>query len=158
MHRTIVLLGSFLCVANPASAQQVSVDRVAWLQGCWRSTHGETTIEEQWMSPRGGTMLGMARTVRGSKTLEYELVMIKEHEDRLAYEAHPSGQPSATFVAATVSDTTVVFENPAHDFPQRVGYTRNGADVLEAWIEGQANGESRRVDFSYQRARCEGPK
>jgi len=155
--KKIVLLGAFLGVANAAIAQQVSVDRVAWLQGCWRSTRGETTIEEQWMSPRGGTMLGMGRTVRGSKTLEYELVLIKEQDGRLAYEAHPSGQPSATFMAATASDTSVVFENPTHDFPQRVGYTRKGADALDAWIEGQANGKSRRVDFSYQRTRCEAP-
>jgi len=153
----IALVAAFLCVADAAFAQQVSVDRVAWLQGCWRSTRGEMTIEEQWMSPRGGTMIGMGRTVRGSKTVEYELVMIKEQEGRLAYEAHPSGQPTATFIAATASDTSVVFENPAHDFPQRVGYKRNGADNLEAWIEGQANGKSRRVDFSYQRARCEAP-
>jgi hypothetical protein len=158
MHKkTIVLLGLFLCLSNAALAQQVGVDRVAWLQGCWRSTRGETTIDEQWMSPRGGTMLGMGRTVRGSKTAEYELVLIKEQEGRLAYEAHPSGQPTATFTSATASDTSVVFENPQHDFPQRVGYKRNGADALDAWIEGQVNGKSRRVDFSYQRARCEAP-
>ena len=155
--KKFVMVASFLCMANPGFAQQATVDRVAWLQGCWRSTRGEATIEEQWMSPRGGTMVGMGRTVRGSKTVEYELVLIKEQDGRLAYEAHPSGQPSATFMAATASDTSVIFENPTHDFPQRVGYTRNGSDALDAWIEGQANGKSRRVDFSYQRARCEAP-
>jgi hypothetical protein len=155
--KKFVMVASFLCMANPGFAQQATVDRVAWLQGCWRSTRGEATIEEQWMSPRGGTMLGMGRTVRGSKTVEYELVLIKEQDGRIAYEAHPSGQPSATFMATTASDTSVVFENPAHDFPQRVGYKRNGSDALDAWIEGQANGKSRRVDFSYQRARCEAP-
>jgi hypothetical protein len=143
--------------ASTVTAQQLTVDRVAWLQGCWRSARGEATVEEQWMAPRGGTMLGMGRTVRGSKLVEYELVLIKEQDGRLAYEAHPSGQPTATFMATTASDSSVVFENPQHDFPQRVGYRRNGAEALEAWIEGQANGKSRRVDFSYQRARCDAP-
>src|SRR5262245_44897223 len=110
--KKIVLLTSFLCVADAGFAQQVTVDRVSWLQGCWRSTRGETTIEEQWMAPRGGAMLGMGRTVRGSKLVEYELVLIKELEGKLAYEAHPSGQPTATFTATTVSDGSVVFENP----------------------------------------------
>jgi len=155
--KKIVILTSFLCVADVGFAQQVTVDRVAWLQGCWRSTRGETTIEEQWMAPRGGAMLGMGRTVRGSTLAEYELVLIKEQEGHLAYEAHPSGQPTATFMTTTASDSSVVFENPQHDFPQRVGYRRNGADALDAWIEGQANGKSRRVDFSYQRARCDAP-
>ena len=52
--KKIVMLASFLCVADVGFAQQATVDRVAWLQGCWRSTRGETTIEEQWMAPRGG--------------------------------------------------------------------------------------------------------
>jgi hypothetical protein len=155
--KKIVMLAAFLGCAEAGAAQQMTVDRVAWLQGCWRSTRGETTIDEQWMAPRAGVMLGMGRTVRGSKLVEYELVLIKEHEGKLAYEAHPSGQPTATFTASTASDSSVVFENPQHDFPQRVGYRRNGADALDAWIEGQANGKARRVDFSYQRARCEAP-
>ena len=90
-----------------------------------------------------------------ARPTDYELVLIKEMNGRLAYEAHPSGQPSATFLSTMASDSTVVFENPEHDFPQRVGYRREGADSLQAWIEGQANGKSRRVDFAYQRARCE---
>ena len=89
--------------------------------------------------------------------VEYELVLITARDGRLAYEAHPSGQSSATFLSTSVSDAHVVFENPEHAFPQRVGYRRDGANGLAAWIEGQADGQSRRVDFSYQRARCEAP-
>jgi hypothetical protein len=147
----------FALVVTAADAQQVAIDRVGWLQGCWRSTRGEATVEEQWMVPRGGTMLGMGRTVRGGKTIEYELVLIKEQGGRLAYEAHPSGQPSATFLSIETSDSGIVFENREHDFPQRVAYRREGSDALQAWIEGQVNGKTRRVDFSYQRARCEAP-
>jgi hypothetical protein len=149
---------SFLLAAQSAAREPLAVERVGWLQGCWRSTQGEATIEEQWMAPRGGSMLGMGRTVRGGKTVEYELVLIAERSGGLAYEAHPSGQPSATFLAMTASETSVVFENPQHDFPQRVGYRRDGADGLQAWIEGQAGGKSRRVDFSYRRARCDAPQ
>ena len=68
------------------------------------------------MGPLGGTMLGMGRTVRAGKTAEYELVVIREQDGRLAYEAHPSGQPTATFLSTTVSETSVVFENAEHDF------------------------------------------
>jgi Domain of unknown function (DUF6265) len=148
---------AFVLSGSVAAAQQFTVDRVQWLQGCWRSVRGEATIEEHWMVPRGGTMLGMGRTVRGGKTVEYEMVLIKEQNDRLAYEAHPSGQASATFLSTTVSETSVVFENAQHDFPQRVAYRREGADGLQAWVEGQVNGKSRRIDFSYQRTRCEAP-
>jgi hypothetical protein len=146
-----------MLILDVVRAQQPTVDRVGWLQGCWRLTRAESTIEEQWMAPRGGTILGMGRSVRGGKTSEYELVLVREQDGRLAYEAHPSGQPSATFLSITASESTVVFENAQHDFPQRVGYRRDGADGLHAWIEGQVNGQSRRIEFPYQRVQCGAP-
>ena len=73
-----------------------------------------------------------------------------------AERAHPSGQASAVFTAQTVSDSLVVFENAAHDFPQRVGYRRVRSDSLLAWIEGAVQGAARRIEFPYARARCPG--
>lgn len=67
-----------------------------------------------------------------------------------------SGQTPTDFTAASVSDTIVTFENPQHDFPQRVIYRKRGADTLWARIEGTANGRTRGVDFPYARARCPG--
>ncbi len=135
-------------------AAATGVDRVAWLQGCWEMTSGTRTIEEIWTAPRGGVMLEMGRTVRDGRLVEYEFVALREDGDRLAYEAHPSGQPAAVFTSREVSATRAVFENAAHDFPQRVGYERTGADTLAAWIEGTVNGQSRRVDFAYARVAC----
>ena len=82
------------------------------------------------MSPRGHSMIGVGRTVRGDQLVEYQFIVLREQEGQLAYQAHPSGQPSAKFLSKTVSDAEVVFENPAHDFPQRVGYRRDGPDAL----------------------------
>ena len=74
-------------------AQAPTIERLQWLQGCWRIESGQRIVEEQWMTPRGGTMLGMARTVNAGKLVEYELVVIRELDGRFDYEAHPSGQP-----------------------------------------------------------------
>ncbi len=100
-------------------------------------------------------MIGVSRTVQADTLREYELVIIRERAGgEIAYEAHPSGQATATFVARTANDSTIVFENSAHDFPQRVGYTRRGADSLIAWIEGERGGKTRRIEFPYARVRC----
>ena len=127
---------------------------VAWLQGCWQMTAGDRVVEEHWMAPRAGVMLGMGRTVRGDKLVEYETVFLSEKDGTLAYEAHPSGQMPATFIAQTVNGTEVIFENPRHDYPQRVGYKRDG-DAMLAWIDGTAGGRSRRVEFPYRRVACQ---
>jgi hypothetical protein len=160
---SIFLAGAFLAATvallSPAWAEEgaVTIDRIAWLQGCWESAGPERTVEEQWMAPRGGSMMAMGRTTAKGAVVEYELVVVRQENDRLAYHAHPSGQPSAVFHSIVVSETSVVFENLEHDFPQRVGYQRQEGDRLLAWIEGNRGGEMRRIEFPYQRAQCAGP-
>ncbi len=157
MTRPLLLAAAMLMpVGSHAQSPSAGIARVAWLQGCWEAVTPARTIEEQWTSPRGSSMLGMGRTVRGDRLIDYELVVLREEGARLAYEAHPAGQPSAVFLSTSISAERVVFENRAHDFPQRVGYDRQGHDDLLAWIEGTEKGSPRRVEFAYHRARCAG--
>ena len=130
------------------------VDQVAWLAGCWERSSGSRTGEEQWMRPRGGTMLGMGRTVRGDSTVEWEHLRIAAEGDTLVYYAIPSGQEPAAFRAISVSSDAVTFEDKGHDFPQRVIYRRAGADSLYARVEGTMQGRERGIDFRSQRANC----
>ncbi len=160
MHVTriaVCLLGVVgLAPIFPVSGQVRGIERVAWLQGCWVMTDAGRVVEEYWMAPRGTSMLGMGRTVRDDKLVDHELVVLREEGDRLAYEAHPSGQATATFLSREVTAARVVFENLQHDFPQRIGYERSG-DRLLAWIEGPRDGKVRRIEFAYRRATCATP-
>jgi hypothetical protein len=133
----------------------IGVERLAWMTGCWEAKSAQGTVEEHWLAPRGQTMLGLGRTVREGRTAEYEFVVLEKRDDRLAYEAHPSGQPTAVFLSQEVGETTVVFENAQHDFPQRVGYQQRGPDSLLAWIEGSRDGRVRRIEFPYTRVPCQ---
>jgi hypothetical protein len=57
------------------------------------------------------------------------------------------------FHSITITENSIVFENLAHDFPQRVGYQLVGPDSLMAWIEGPRNGKMKRIEFPYQRVK-----
>jgi hypothetical protein len=143
----------------PAAAGRVAgIDQVSWLAGCWETAAGDRTTEEHWLPPRAGSMLGVSRTVRAGKLASHELVLLREQGAQLAYEAHPAGQPPAVFLSRTITPDSVVFENPKHDFPRRIGYTRQAPDGLLAWIEGpgKAPSATRRVEFAYRRVPCPG--
>ena len=144
--------------ARAALAQQPSmrIGQLSWIAGCWRQSGrgGNRVVDEQWMAPSGGTMLGMSRTVRGDSLIEFEHLQIVARSGRLVYHAEPSGQAPADFVASAVSDTLVLFENPEHDFPQRIIYRRRATDTLVARIEGTRNGQTRGIDFPYSRVTC----
>ena len=140
----------------PATSAARPTSALAWMAGCWQRRAGTRLVEEQWMAPRGGLMLGASRTTRGDTLVEYEALRIEEAGDTLVYVASPSRQATTRFRAAGVRGDTVRFEDPTHDFPQRVGYVRRGADSLVAWIEGTQNGHPRRVEFPYARVECPG--
>ena len=150
--------GTLLLLAPGTGAAQAppSIASAAWLAGCWVMQRGTTTIEEQWMTPAGGAMLGMGRTMKAGRLDDYELVLIRERDGRLDYEAHPVMQPASVFTATLVSDTLLQFENPRHDFPKLIAYRRRGADSVIARIAaGPAPGDNQ-VLFAYRRVSCPG--
>jgi hypothetical protein len=149
---TLVL--SAVSIGVSAAQAPPGIERVGWLAGCWGRSAGARVVEEQWMRPRGGLMLGAGRTVEGDSLIEFEQVRILEREGRLVYAAAPSGQTPAEFTSIAVTDSSVTFENLAHDFPQRILYRRVGRDSLVARIEGMRGGKLRGVDFAYGRASC----
>ena len=154
MVHPLLALSSVLLIG--AVLQGTPIQRIAWFQGCWRMSAPGRVIEETWTAPAGRSMLGVSRTVRGDSLVEYEFVVLREDSGTVTYQARPSGQVGAVFKASLLTDSSVVFENPAHDFPQRISYRRAGPDSLVAWIEGAIRGNLRRREFPYARVGCPG--
>jgi hypothetical protein len=145
----------FVFAVPPRGAPNPTVNDVGWITGCWEYTRGTRHVTEQWMAPEGATMMGVSRTVNSGRTTEWEFLIVREGAKGLEYVAKPSGQAEAVFTSSLVSATEAVFENPAHDFPKKIVYRRDG-DMLTASIEGPMNGQTRRVDFPYRKSPCGG--
>jgi len=108
------------------------------------------------MKPEGGTMLGMNRTVAAGKTVAWEFMRIVQDENgTVSFIALPSGQKETAFRLTKSGDREATFENPGHDFPQRVIYRLRGDGSLLGRIEGTKNGKDRAVDFPLQKTPCE---
>ena len=146
----IALLAQTAAPAPPANA---AVDSLHWLSGCWsRDANGRRT-EEHWMRPAGGTLLGMSRTVANGRTLEFEHLLIRADGADILYVAKPSRQAEATFKLVDHSSDwrRLRFENPQHDFPQRIEYELAGDDALTARISGPSGGRERTVTYPMKR-------
>jgi hypothetical protein len=74
----------------------------------------------------------------------------------LIFEAAPSGQPPAMFLASTITDTSIAFENSTHDFPNVIRYASHGADSLFAMISGMVRDRQRTINYTYSRVSCPG--
>lgn len=144
-----------LLLAAVSTAQADPFAPVAWMAGCWAQTGREAGSVEQWTAPAGGLMLGMARIVKDGRAVEFEFMQLRADADgQLSFIAQPQGRPPTAFKLVHPSDAEARFENPAHDFPQRVIYRRTAPDQLVARIEGERNGKTRAIDFPMQRTAC----
>ena len=161
--RHILALFAFCSVALAAHlvfAANPKITQLQWLEGRWDSVseakrQGTTTVRvnEDWRLV-GDTMSSMGVTLMGDSLIDAESVYIREMGSVLVYEAHPMGQRPAVFHSIKIGEKSVVFENLAHDFPQRVAYELVSDDSLLAWIEGPGkDGKTKRIQFPYRRVK-----
>lgn len=116
------------------AAQAAGVEDLAWMSGRWVSGEGGRWTEEIWSGPRGGTLMGFSWSGEGAGIDEYEFLRIQAGEDdEIVYLAQPGGGPGVGFYLVRSEGTSATFENPTHDFPQRIRYVRDG-DTLTATI------------------------
>jgi hypothetical protein len=155
--KTLILIGLFLILPCSCFAQspKPTLNDLSWLAGCWEANLKGREVTEQWMKPGGGIMLGMARTVSKGKAAEFEFTQIREQDDAIYYVAKPSGQAEASFKLIKLQNKEAVFENPQHDFPQRVIYRLQSDGSLFARVEAAVKGQLRGIDYPYKRAKCE---
>lgn len=145
------------CVGISAQSNAKKVEDLAWLSGCWESNDKakRSVFSEQWMKPAGGMMLGIGRTVKNDKAVDYEFMRIEQRGDDIFFIAKPRANKEETpFKLMELASSEATFENPDHDFPQRVVYKRQGTK-LTGRIEGNRNGKVLGIDFPMMRITCE---
>ena len=154
--RTLAFVVTTILVASAVDAAEPEIGKLVWLAGCWESEGAEPGSGERWTPLAGDSMLGVSRTIRQGKTVEFEFMEIRYLPDgKLVFVAHPSGQSTTVFPVLRITETEVVFENPQHDFPQRVAYARDGESKLRARIEGSQGGALRVIEFPMSRTSCD---
>lgn len=157
VRRISILL---LVAASSGCKQPVSLEnrpydlgKLEWLVGSWsiEDKRMQTSHEEHWTRPHLNLMLGLNRTMKRDKTLAVEHLQIVDTGDKIVYTAWPGGQEGTSFKLAGRGDRRAIFENPAHDFPQRILYWRDEAG-LHAELDGTVHGQRRRSTWSWQRS------
>jgi hypothetical protein len=137
MHATVLVLLAQLAGGPQAPQEPGSVETLAWMAGTWEGRDKEgLEMEEVWLAPKGGTMLGLHRDVAKGKTVSFEFLRIAVENDGVVYWASPRGRAATPFKLAENDARRVVFANPGHDFPKRILYWIDAAGSLHARVEG----------------------
>lgn len=152
MLRPLIAAVALACCCCPlgAIAAEADLDKLAWLVGNWVERKEGRETEEHWIAPKGGMMLGVNRTVTSAGKSSFEFLRIAKTPEGISYFGSPGGRPPVEFPLKEQSEGRVVFENPQHDFPQRIIYSIEG-EVLTARIEGTIAGQQRSTQWRWEK-------
>lgn len=95
-------------------------------------------------------MLAVSRTVAGGRTVAFEFLRIETRADGAVYVAQPQGRPAVEFKLTQRSANRVVFENPQHDHPKIIRYSKELDGSLRAEIEGDEKGRHKKMEFRFK--------
>ena len=126
-----------------------------WFAGCWSGSRDGEQFTERWLVADDTTMIGTSHTLKGGRLSAFEFLRVVLKGGVAVYVAQPGGAAPTEFTATEQSSTVIVFANPGHDFPKRVGYRLVDATHLTAWIDGGASGGGPRLEFAMTKAPCE---
>ncbi len=143
------IFAALLLVASaPAFCDDAKTDLPAWMTGAWERIEGEKWADEFWTPPKAGIMIGASRSGYGEKLGFWEhMRIVREADGKLAFWAISGDQKPVRFAAVRSDQKEVVFENPAHDYPQRIRYWRmdRKLNAQISLLDG-----SKVVDFSFE--------
>jgi hypothetical protein len=78
----------------------------------------------------------------------FEYLRIVERDGGLVYIAQPNGRPPTEFTLTGITADRATFENPTHDFPKMIRYTRRADGSLEARV---SDGGQKAETFLFKR-------
>lgn len=157
MRALRILLVALLSMPAAAIADD-AIGQFSWMTGCWGSGTATDGYEEVWLAPTANSMLGVSREIARGQTRSFEYLRIMMATDSIDYVAQPRGNPPTAFRLKELKGTRAMFENPAHDFPQRIIYQYTAPDRLDARIEGTdpKTGKVAGEDYPLRRKPCGG--
>lgn len=141
-----------------SAGQQLSADsssrleKFSWLTGTWKNQSSARNAFESWEKEDKQAMVGRGYTVEGGDTTVSEMLQLEEKDGDIFYIATVPQNPGPVyFKLVKMDEGEFVFENPEHDFPNRIIYMRQGEDSLHVRIEGMGKSEGKKVDFMFIR-------
>ncbi len=135
---------SFWAAAAPASSPPALAADPDWLEGCWTTRSGET--REVWARGADTLLFGYNVARKDDAVAFFEQLRLEKRDDGWAYFAYPRGNSPTRFDEADAGAGWIEVRNPAHDYPQRIKYARDG-ETLRAEISLIDGGDARVWDY-----------
>jgi hypothetical protein len=112
-------------------------------------------LSETWKKENDSTFSGTTYFIINKKdTVHSETILLTQLNDELIYRPTVKGQNDdkpIDFIMTSDSENTFVFENPKHNYPQKIVYKKVNENSLVATISGMQQGKQSTESYPMKR-------
>lgn len=158
IYMAIILAGATACsnkqhtaTTNAEISKKLKLPE--WLIGKWENTIQGVQVTEIWERGEDG-LIGRSYSIRNNDTISSERIRLQQEGDKLWYIPVVKNQNEGHIVKFQLTssmDQILIFENPEHDFPQKIQYALINNDSLLAEISGVFQGKEQSEKFPMRR-------
>ena len=153
------LFAILVAISFHSFAQDAVADfkKLLSMEGNWSMQTKRGITYESWVKINDSVLAGKSyRLINTMDTLLLEEVQLVRKGSNIFYIPVVQGQNDllpVTFKLISTEKDIFVFDNPEHDFPQKINYELPKSNNLHAWIEGMDKGSYRKSDFYYKKVK-----
>ncbi|MCF6132021.1 DUF6265 family protein [Flavobacterium wongokense] len=154
-HYRLILL-SALALCCLASCEKKTgnkfekLKKMEWVIGSWEQKLPDGIVSEIWTKENDSTFTGRSFFIKEKDTIHLENIVLTQKGDNLLYIPTVNGQNNnepTTFTMTSDAENAFSFENPAHDYPQKITYKRVNETNLLATISGKQQGKQSQESY-----------
>lgn len=148
MKSIIIITVSILFVScqNKEEKKFDKLEKMNWLVGQWENKTPEGLLTETWTKDNDSTFSGQTYFIKNEKdTVHSESIILTQLKEELIYRPTVKGQNNdepVDFKLTSELENSFTFENPKHDYPQKITYKKINDKSLVASISGNQQGKS----------------
>ena len=135
----------FISCQNKSEKKFDKLEKMNWLLGNWENEMPEGVLTETWTKENDSTFSGTTYFIINKEdTVHSETIILKQQNDELIYRPTVKGQNNdepLDFKLSSESENSFSFENPKHDYPQKIVYKKVNETNLVATISGIQQGK-----------------
>lgn len=140
----ILVLFLLVSCQNKSEKKFDKLEKMNWLVGSWEQKLPDGALVESWEKQNDSTYIGESYFVKGKDTIHAESVVLTQKKLDLLYIPTVTGENNdepVTFKLTSDTQNRFVFENLAHDYPQKITYKKLNDSNLLAAISGKQQGK-----------------
>ncbi|MDR6967596.1 hypothetical protein J2X31_001608 [Flavobacterium arsenatis] len=157
LYLSVLLVAIISCkkettVEQPTQPEKqfAALEKANWFLGRWENNSPEGNLSEIWKKENDSTFFGESYFVIKNDTVFAERVSLEERNGKLSCVVTVPNQNDAKPVAFELTSAeanSLIFENPKHDYPNKIIYNQVGKDSLVAEIRGIKDGKEKNEFF-----------